>query len=344
MDWVSTSERFTDTADESKDGFSFKREFIVVMSGTQEPTDPLKAVQAPQIPVIGEPHPAGLGVSVQSKTASHLSDSPTGFLVSVSYGKNSSATDNNGDGGGGDESGLKPTLSLRTERVIEATNRDAFWNPITNSNGIPIANPFEFERERLILGITARVPFPAIQAVDWDLARGLVHGPLWNREFLQQNAAGIEDQAIRKAGGFAKFLGVFPAFRVKFVDFGSRTTQERTPSGGEDTVWDINLSFSVDFWLGAVLDEGFYRGPGTGISPGQLGNVDPEDLRRILDLNGIPVTRPQLLNGKGEPLPKGDAPFFLVFQIHNHANLNLDILRRVGLPETVKGYRFKDER
>jgi hypothetical protein len=340
---VSTVERFTDTAAQDEDSYTFQRQFIVKMSGTQQPDDPLRAVTAPDIPGLGSSHPAGMGAIVLKRSAEHLGDAPDAFLVSVDYGKK----DDDNSSGSGDkddkDKDLQPTLSLQSETVSDSTRRDTFFVPLAASNGIPFAAPYEFDRERLNLAISARVPFNTIRAMDWDYARGLVHGPLWQRRFIQNGAGGIEHKAIRQANRIPKFLG-FPAFRPKFKNFGARTTQEHDREGGVDTVWDINLTFSIDFWLGAVLDEGFYTGPGEAFSEGQLGNVNPEELKRVLDLNGVPVSLPILLDGNGAALEKGAQPWYLVFQVHNHADLNVEILNKVGLPTKRDGYRFKDER
>jgi hypothetical protein len=86
-------------------------------------------------------------------------------------------------------------------------------------------------------------------------------------------------------------------------------------------LWPHEYTFIVDDddWEAKLLDAGYHvRGEGT--DSDMDGNV--EDLERIVDLKGHPLTVESLLDGDGQKLEENGEPVFLNFKIKRTASFN----------------------
>jgi hypothetical protein len=92
------------------------------------------------------------------------------------------------------------------------------------------------------------------------------------------------------------------------------------------TVWKLSTEMLVDREFGfrvEVLDRGLHASAGDGDPDGMGGFYSPgdevegrPDKRRLLDVNGIPLSEPVLLNGAGQPLMVGQLPVYSTWSIY----------------------------
>ena len=311
-----------ETGGQGPEGYLFDINFRVSTDG---PTDVINVLEASGIPRKGDQHPSGRA------TCSNVEATNGGDLwwdVVATYDEEDNTPD--GGGGGDPEAGdTRPTLNISGRGRQIARNSDVLGNAILNS----ATDPFEadiFDDASTVITITANVSFGTVSLTKIERWRGVVHaGPM--------QAHIVQDPAPENvlAGGPAAFFG-YGGGVVRCVDAGAAMDHS-----GTATRWNLHLQFEVaQSWLGTALDMGVHstKNPALPKTYSSLNLAVLEERKPILDHNGVPVTRPVLLNGEGKPLEQGGQPWYIVWQRYRHDDLNA-MLSDFGLPTSLNGYR-----
>tara|TARA_R110000803_G_scaffold178636_1_gene241033 strand:+ start:777 stop:1745 length:969 start_codon:yes stop_codon:yes gene_type:complete len=99
----------------------------------------------------------------------------------------------------------------------------------------------------------------------------------------------------------------------------------------DEDYWEMTYEILVNFdgWNQQVADRGVHACAGPGCSDGHGGIVSIGDVqdgqprvRAILDAEGMPISTPVFLNGKGEPKEPEDDIFWIEYQVYGEAEFS----------------------
>lgn len=342
MSVVTVQPAYDESGDESEDGYSFDRAWIVVVDSLTD--DAYTVLEGPGIPRKGDLHRTGRA-QVIGRKADRIEES-LGWLVTISYGQPEGGT--GGDDGGGDPddpANVKPTMRIVSSHGSIVKSSDFFNNPLTNSAG-DASGSDEFDETETVIRIDNHtVSFATVKPELLAFYAGAVHGNDFVRGFFRDDVP--ENLG---ADNFPKFLNLpVHKWRTRLTNFDFGTTRQEDFILSGKTRWSVSLEFTIRrTWLGSDVDDGFNETDLTefALSGGRLESIKVEGYRPVLDKQGVPVRRPVMLNGNGvavvQPAPPGvpTPPWFLVYQKYPHRNLN-DLLKALLLPQTLAGYNFK---
>jgi hypothetical protein len=316
-------EQIEESGGRSADGYSFARNYIVAIDG---PTDVITVLEAARIPRKGDLHPSGKSSCV---SVNATNDGDLWWEVVATYEPIETAT---GGGGAGENGVGQPELTISSRGRQVASVKDHFGGALLNSAGDAL-EPDVFDTADSMLTITANIPFESVSFALVEVWRDVVHGGNVNKRIANDPSP---NNVL--ANNPAPFLGYFGGGVVKCTNIGASPD-----NAGDVTRWNLSIQFELsDSWLGSALDYGIHRlaapafGANVGGSPG-LQQIVITTRQPIIDANGVPVAKPVLLNGAGQPLAAGQ-PFYIVWQRYKHGNLN-QLLGGLGLPTTLDGYK-----
>jgi len=286
------------TAKVSTEGATAERYFQVFTSGGT--VSELQVVMATGLPVIYSVHPDSDALLVKSRTAKQPPEDHSVWVVTVHYENQ----DNDGPVSSPEDEkpGVYFGFGQRYQTVAERAydqgdKRGAPSKPIVNS---------------------ARQPFdPPVMADESPRSITIVRNESMG-EFDPNNVLGFKDTLNK---------GQVTVAGVKIEEKTGRMTDLRAqklfrPDGGPyyQVVYEIQIK--PEGWARKVLDQGFNENTYEEGS-GSDGGIEP-----INDVNGNPVTEPQLLDGNGRELAQGADPVFLEFDLlwaEDWGNLHLPV-------------------
>lgn len=269
------------------------------------------------VPSIGAGHPTASKLKVSGKSSKQLSKDARLFDVTVSY-KTDESEGSGGGSGGETDTGL-PTIGGRSIQRTVAAESDVNGKPIVNSAGDPFDPPPEIETTTQAIYVRG--------TIDFD-----VSVPLTLKTYRD---------TINVQGLFG-----FPAFGCKL----SETTWNTRRVSQTEVGIDIELVWYIDDWSLTLVDNGIFQvedgegaifenNTGDGAQSGTvaLSTVVTTNRQRVLDKDGVPVDKPVLLDGNGQPLGNGAPVNVGPFQMYFTANHD-NMLQALGLPTNLADY------